>query len=248
MFEYLYYLLLGIAPAIFYLCYIYKKDKWEPEPKLQVVKIFFLGILAIPLAGVAEYFLMKMWNLDVFQAGPKAPSAILSAIACFLVIAPIEEFFKYSAVKVFIYPKKDFNEPIDGVVYMVAAAMGFAGIENFMYIINDSHPTTVGILRGVLSTPAHAIFSGFIGIYLGRAKFCDNSLKAAGLIIWGFLIAIGLHGAYNFFLLSGSILNFPIRLEFLAIGMMIVAAIVLVAMINKAAHASPFRKEDNQLS
>jgi RsiW-degrading membrane proteinase PrsW (M82 family) len=112
----------------------------------------------------------------------------------------VEEFCKYIVVKCFIFNTEHFDERLDGVVYMVVASMGFAGFENVMYILGSSNPTMTGIIRCVTSTPAHAIFSGFLGLFLGNAYICRKNQeygKAWGQIILGFLIAVLLHGIYD---------------------------------------------------
>lgn len=233
----LYYLFLGLGPALFFMWYFYRKDKWEPESKWQVLKIFFLGMVTIPLAAFIEYFfIFRVFRIENIS-DPALPLSF-GLVACFIVIGPIEEFLKYSAVKVFIYPKDEFNEPIDGVVYMVAAAMGFAGVENVMYIINSDAPTTVGILRAFLATPAHAIFSGFVGLYLGQAKFCQSYLGSARLIITGLLIAIFLHGLYDILVMSQSVFAFG------AIPLLIISGFILIHLVNKLQDQSPFRKQE----
>lgn len=230
-----YYILLGFAPAVFFLWYFYRKDKWEPEPKMQVLKIFFLGMVSIPFAALVEWLMITKVFMITNISDEYLPFE-LTIIACFLAIGPIEEFFKYSVVKVFIYPKDDFNEPMDGVVYMIAAAMGFAGLENVMYIINSGNPTFVGIMRGLLATPAHAIFSGFVGLYLGRAKFCKGYMESAGWIILGLFIGTFLHGLYDLLVMSRS---------FWAIGaipLLVISGGILIYQVNQLQKNSPFIK------
>ena len=239
---YLYYIFLGFAPAIFYVWYIYKKDRWEPEPAHQILKIFCLGIVSIVPAGLLEWFFQSR----VFQIESASMSQFLplNLAICFLVIAPIEEFFKYSVVKTFIYPRHYFNEKVDGVVYMVAAAMGFSALENVMYILNvgmisDAYRATwVGIMRGILSTPAHAIFSGFVGVYLGQAKFAPTKSKALWLTVLGLLIGIFLHGLYNALVFAG----YPL----FVIPLLLVSGYILIKKINTLVEESPFKPAQKQ--
>lgn len=249
--EYLYYIFLGISPAIFCLWYFYRKDTWEPEPKGQVIKIFFLGIFAILPAGLVEYVVQSTIFNDIGyddMMGLTIHALILNATICFLAIAPIEEFFKYSVVKVFMYYHKDFNEKVDGVIYMVAAAMGFAAFENVMYIFragflyNDADPTYVGIMRGVLSTPAHAIFSGFLGVYLGRAKFSKNIFDGIRLVVTGFIIAIFIHGLYNSLIFAGKYCVLGV------IPLLLIAGYLLMKNVQKLVNESPFKPKDAQQS
>ena len=239
--KFLFYAFLGISPAIFWLLYIYKKDKWEPEPRSQVAKIFFLGIVSIVPAGLAEILLLKICFQIDHSVIRQSIWVILTV--CFLVVGPIEEFFKYSVVKVFIFFRKDFNEPIDGVVYMSASAMGFAALENVMYIMGHSPikmALTVAIMRGILSTPAHLIFSGFVGVYLGKAKFCSSKIKSVGLIIYGLLIGILLHGMYNTLAFMGGVWSFSI------VPLLLVSGYILLRQIKELSDQSPFKKQEVQ--
>ncbi len=236
--NHLYFIFLGLAPAIFWMWYIYRKDVWEPEPKRQILKIFFLGVVVIIPTGMLEYlFQHNIYNITIHQM---QTSLVLNTIICFLVIGPIEELFKYSVVKGFMYHHKDFNEPLDGVIYMVAAAMGFSGLENIMYIANvgyhdPSQATTIAVLRGVLATPAHAIFSGFLGVYLGKAKFCGDRWKGLGLTATGFLLAVFLHGLYDTMAFAGGYYSFGV------IPLLLVSGWLLLRQIKRLADASPFK-------
>ncbi|NUM34315.1 MAG: PrsW family intramembrane metalloprotease [Candidatus Brocadiae bacterium] len=239
---YAYYFFLGFAPAIFYVWYIYKKDRWEPEPTHQIVKIFFLGLISIVPAGLLEW----IFQSRVFQIESASMTQYLSLnlAVCFLIIAPIEEFFKYSVVKTFVFSSDHFNEKVDGVVYMVASAMGFAALENVMYILNvgavsnETRATWVGLMRGVLSTPAHAIFSGFVGVYLGQAKFAPTTSKSLGLTAWGLLIGIFLHGLYNALVFAG----YPL----FVIPLLLVSGYILMKKVNALVAESPFKPAQKQ--
>ena len=188
-------LLLGLPPAIFFAWYIYKKDKWQPEPKELVIGTFKSSFSMVIIAAIIELFLLKV---VMSQASFDAMARWF--IEFFLVVGPIEELCKYAVVRYGAYKSEYFDERIDGVVYMAASAMGFAGLENALYIIKSGSPTTVALLRAVTSTPAHLIFSGFLGLFLGSAYVCNkngDSGKAKLLIFIGFIIASALHGLYD---------------------------------------------------
>ena len=239
----MYYILLGLAPAIFFVWYIYKKDKWQPEPLSQIRKIFFLGMASIIPAIILESVLTTY----CFHTDLRTVEEVFSirVLFLFLIVGPIEELCKYSVVKRFIFHTEHFDERIDGVVYMVVAAMGFAGFENIMYIINSPNPTLVGIIRCVTSTPGHAIFSGFFGIFLGNAYICRKNQeygKAWGQIILGFLIALTLHAIYDLFAFSQ---NTAIVLGGIA-GFVIFFGILLIVIVNKLAHESKLELEQSK--
>ena len=188
-------LLLGLPPAIFFAWYIYKKDKWQPEPTELVIGTFKTCFAMVVFAGIAEAIILRLFI-------PKANFNTMSRwfIEFFFVVGPIEELLKYVVVRYGAYKSEYFDERIDGVVYMAASAMGFAGFENAGYIASSASPTMVALLRSVTSTPAHLIFSGFLGLFLGSAYVCNKNGetgKAKLLIFIGFIIASALHGLYD---------------------------------------------------
>jgi RsiW-degrading membrane proteinase PrsW (M82 family) len=121
-------------------------------------------------------------------------------IQAFAVVALSEEFSKYIIVKYFAQPKKEFNEPFDGITYAVMVSMGFACTENILYVLEGGYETAV--LRAFTAVPAHATFGILMGYYMGKAKFSNSRFK---LNMAGLLLAVCFHGAYDFFLFIGFI-------------------------------------------
>ena len=192
---------ISFGPGIFWMIYLYKKDKLEPEPKSLVIKIFFLGLLAaIPIAIVETFFTVsRFWLL--------------------ILVAPvIEEFGKYLVVKKYAYPSPEFNEPMDGIIYASAAALGFASIENLGYIYGTYSKTnalvsteaaataaiTIAVMRALLSVPGHAIWSSMWGYELGKAKFLPET-EGKKIVARGLFLAMFLHGVFNFMTTLGGI-------------------------------------------
>jgi RsiW-degrading membrane proteinase PrsW (M82 family) len=181
------------APAVFWLWFFYRRDRYEPEPKLLIIRTFILGLLiTIPVAFIEG--LLPVSDLVLAVVG--APV--------------IEEVAKYLVVRRTVYPRPEFNEPMDGVVYAASAALGFATLENIVYI-SSAYLTSpledvliIYALRAVLSVPGHALFSSMWGYALGRAKF--DPAKGTGYILGGLALAILLHGVFNFFLYSDPLL------------------------------------------
>jgi len=201
---------LGFAPGIIWVWYFYREDRWEPEPKKLIAKVFLYGIIiALPVLFLETPFLF---------------SELLLAV----VAAPIiEELFKFVAVRYSVYKNKEFNEPIDGIIYACTAALGFASIENTFYLLSFFNEgiialTAFFIVRALLSVPAHALFSSMWGYALGIAKY---RVKGKRLIIFGGLItAMVLHSLYNF-LLSGLLIG--------AVGMLIFIPFLWLLVHNK---------------
>jgi len=182
-------LTVAIGPALFWLLYFYHKDKYEPEPLSWIVKIFLLGALI---------------TIPIF-IGEKIAGIFVSEFAIFVIVAPVmEECGKFFVVKKYVYQSSEFDEPVDGMIYAITAALGFATIENILYIF--SIPLTelstlffVIIARALLSVPGHALFTSIMGYSLGIAKF-GNPKHAPIIIITGLVGAIAFHALFNYFL------------------------------------------------
>ncbi len=183
-------LLLAIAPAMIVVIFIYYKDKFEKEPIPFLLKIFVLGasasvLITVVINALASSILPLTDTKSVFQ----------QLIKAFVVVALVEEFSKYIIVRYFAQTKKEFNEPFDGIVYAVMVSMGFAALENVLYVYQYGIAT--GITRAFTAVPAHATFAILMGYFMGKAKFSKNKIQ---FNLLGLLVATIFHGAYDFFL------------------------------------------------
>lgn len=183
-------LLLAIAPVIIVVLYIYFKDKFEKEPKAFLFKNFLLGATAsILITAILGVFAGKIIPLT------DETSIIQQFLKAFFVVALVEEFSKYLIVRFYAQRNKEFNEPFDGIVYAVMVSMGFAALENVLYVFQ--YGVATGITRAFTAVPAHATFAILMGYFMGKAKFSKNKSK---LNLLGLLLATLFHGAYDFFL------------------------------------------------
>ena len=196
-------LIIPMIPGVIWLWIIYRTDWYEPEPKRLVLGTFALGVLAIApafagerLAGMVYPFLKYIEQAAL--TGVTAPLPM--AIGCFLVIGPCEELAKFLAVRLFVYRNKEFNEPLDGIIYAAAAALGFASLENVLYVIDwrSGFHIQWGALgiRSLLALPGHVIFATTWGYALGRQKF-DPAYRVWPMV----MLAALLHGLYDFLLM-----------------------------------------------
>jgi RsiW-degrading membrane proteinase PrsW (M82 family) len=182
---------LAVAPGIFWMFYFYLKDRFEPEPPALVGRIYLLGGLAVIPAAFLEQlasYVVPMFLLAV-AFGPL-----------------IEELAKFLVVRRFAYDDPEFDEPMDGIIYAIAAALGFATLENVLYVATSaltSVPLGLGVaaVRAFLSVPAHALISLSWGAALGWAKFMPPE-KGRVLVMAGFLLAVLLHGIFNFMVME----------------------------------------------
>ena len=148
----------GTAPGVFLVWYFYYRDRIEPEPKMKIIKLFLYGMAAALPVALLESLIP--YRNEYF-------------IRC--VAAPIiEEVFKLGAFMTGIYCDKEFDEPMDAIVYASAVALGFATVENLGYISHaftgEAFAATV-LLRALLSVPAHALHSSIWAYGIALAKF-----------------------------------------------------------------------------
>ena len=177
---------LAIAPGIAICLYIFHRDAYNREPKLNLFVSFFLGaIIVLPVAYIELFF-------------NQFPTQTISgvAISAFLVVAFTEELGKFIILRFYSYPKKSFDEPLDGIVYGIMIGMGFATLENILYVQKFGMQT--GFLRMFLSVPAHATFGVLMGYHIGKAKF--DKPNSTRLLLLGLFWAVLFHGIYDFFL------------------------------------------------
>ena len=187
-------LLATILPSIFIILFFVNSDKFK-EPKSEIIKVFIFGILITIPAYILNTFLGDFWynNTKVSQ----------NLISSFLTAAPVEEGLKLSILYYFVYKMKDFNEPLDGIVYGVTASLGFATLENiyYVYLLADHFQTTsmaLAVVRSFSAVPAHAVFGIFMGYFFMKYAF----IKKGDNLFFAFIIPFVLHGCYNLFISS----------------------------------------------
>jgi RsiW-degrading membrane proteinase PrsW (M82 family) len=186
---------LAFGPGIFWVWYFYHRDRYEPEPASLIIRMFLLGVaVTFPVSFIEGLV------------------AVLIASPFFLavIVAPVvEEYGKYFVVKRFVYRDREFDEPMDGIVYATATALGFASLENVIYIFSAyalSPAAALGtvVIRALVSVPAHALFSSIWGYALGRAKFSPPEQRQ-GIIVRGLVFAMVLHGTFNLLLITAEV-------------------------------------------
>lgn len=184
---------LALAPGAAIGLFIWLRDKYDREPLKHMFISFMLGVLCAIPAVIMSLSLGKLIPVD-YQ------NIFSVAIYALIVVAFAEEFAKFLILRFYAYRQKEFNEPYDGIVYGAIISLGFAGIENILYVMDGG--LQVGILRMFTAVPAHASFGIIMGYYFGLAwKHKD---KARAYKLKGLLAAIVLHGLYNFFLMQES--------------------------------------------
>jgi RsiW-degrading membrane proteinase PrsW (M82 family) len=169
----------AVAPALYIVWHFHHADKYKAESFGLLLGTFLLGCIAAAIAAVIE---------------PQTPSTggFWTMFLFFLVsVAFIEELVKFAAVRLFAYRSAKFDEAMDGVIFGITAAMGFAAVENVGYVFQFGGG--IAIFRAFVSVPGHAFYGAIIGYYLGESKVHRNPW----LVVWGLAIAIALHAVFD---------------------------------------------------
>ena len=181
----------AIAPVFIIALYIYFRDKYEKEPLLLLAKALAVGMLTVIPILFVERFLMGMM--------PPLGRIGSAAYHAFFVAGGTEEVFKFLALYLLIWKSPSFNEQFDGIVYAVYVSLGFAAVENVMYVMDGGFETAA--LRALTAVPAHAIFGITMGYFFGIARRYEELRK--GFMRRALLIPIVIHGIYDFILMVG---------------------------------------------
>ncbi len=195
---------LAVFPALFLVRYYYKQDSLKKEPKRLVVNVFLIGIISTVPVIIIEIILGE------FNKLLQSETIEFFAFKAFIVAGFSEEFLKFLIVRLYPYRKTDFDEVMDGIIYTVVAGLGFACLENIIYVINGGILTA--IIRAFTAIPLHALAAGIMGYYIGEAKFASNIRTRNRFFIRGLIWAILIHGLYDFFLFISPFIGFWISL------------------------------------
>lgn len=170
---------------------MFRVDKYEREPPGLLMLCFGAGaLLTVPAMEIEK------WAYG--QLLPYEGQAVTTFLMAFVAVAINEECCKFVALRTTAFPWSFFNEPLDGIVYAVMVAMGFASVENIFYAYRFGLETV--LTRAFTAVPAHAVFAVVQGYYMGLAKFdVPNRRK---LLRKGLLLSILLHGAYDFLIIQ----------------------------------------------
>ncbi len=179
---------LGFLPAIVWLMFFLLEDRAHPEPKKVVVRIFLVGIVsALVAAAIQLVFRDTLFTkLDIKETDGIS----------FIILSFIEELVKFAAVYLALRKSKYLDEPLDAMIYMITGALGFAAIENTLFLLKGGSEVILEtiVLRAVGATLLHALASGFVGFYWAKKR-----------TLIGLIIAVLLHASFNYVILKFSI-------------------------------------------
>lgn len=200
------YIVFGVLPSLAWLAYYLRKDL-HPESKKIVFKVFLMGVfVTLPV-----FFVQIGLKILLDRSG--AVGLVYSLTYWFLIIAFSEEFFKYLVARAGVLSSREFDEPVDAMIYMVVVALGFAALENILYLfppidqINTisfntlvNRTVVICFVRFIGSTFLHTLCSATIGYFLALS-ICEEKKKKTILIL-GIFMSVVLHGLYNFSIMT----------------------------------------------
>jgi len=184
-------IIIALAPVFIIAIYIYIRDKYEREPiRLLLISLVIGCVITIPVVVIEGLLSARGQDFEGLAS---------AAWTAFVVAACTEEAFKLLALYLLIWRNRHFNEKFDGIVYASFISLGFAGVENILYVTEGG--LSVGITRAFTAIPAHALFGVIMGYHFGLARFYPN--ERSWRFFLALLIPILLHGIYDFILMSG---------------------------------------------
>jgi len=249
-----------LVPGLLWLWFFYMEDKYEKEPKQLLLGVFILGAMA------AFTFSKPLTELFSSNASVLNPSFFTRFISSFLVVGMIHMLVIFAIVRYSIYFSDEFNEPADGVIYSIAAGLGFAATYNIQYLISlETMDIGVVISRLINFYLIMAIFSGIMGYFIGFAKF--SKLKNFGremFMFLGLILATFIYSMYNILIsylqyIVSSLqklitinagdgnMPYPIGWEIgISAITVIIIYIIMYFLLNKSVEASPFKNTENK--
>ena len=243
--EYLSFITLGILPSLIWLIYFLEKDN-EPEPKIRIILVFLFGVLGAGLAASLQGPAREMiYSLDPASFS-ETELMLISFFDSFFVIAFLEESVKLLAVLagVYILGVKELDEPVDFIIYMITAGLGFAALENYIYFSRAPAAMMAELvfLRFAITTLFHGMVAGILGYFFALSV---RKIKRS-LIFVGLLVVTFLHTLYNVLieLMSASEGNFyPIIL----LGFLFILTSLLLKAFQKTKEMKGICKPELQI-
>lgn len=237
------YLALTFLPPLLWLLFYLREDR-HPEPKLFLILTFLGGMASVLLAIFVECAFARYVAGSSCQEGFNYGGGHLFML--FFGIALIEEYVKYLPVKLLVLHRKAFDEPVDAMIYMITAALGFAAVENALFILplfreNVLFGLEITTNRFLGANLLHALSSGLVGFFLARAWF---SPRRRHFVALGIIIASVLHAGFNYLVLIRELIPEGTVYIFLLLSMMAVMVFIDFERLKRNSSASVNSKTD----
>ena len=185
-------LIAAVLPALVLIYFIYRKDKFRKEPTGMLLKGFGFGALS----ALASFLISLPLGVMGFYPAEATTAAGHISTALFAAAVP-EELAKLLMLWLLLRHCKDFDEYVDGIVYAVCVGMGFAALENVMYLFSNSQNwAAVGAMRALCSVPGHFFFAVMMGFFYSKAKLGDPAKRKSNMWLAA-LVPIALHAAFD---------------------------------------------------
>lgn len=219
-----YALLAGILPAVLWLLFWLREDNLHPEPRSLLFGSFIAGMIVVLVAVVFEKYIAEIVANEQYR---------------YIAWAAIEEVTKFIAVAVIALRSKNMDEPVDAMIYCITVALGFAALENALFILSplDSGDITrtiiTGNMRFIGATLVHTVSSAMIGFMIGLS-FYKNSFLRAMSVVFGVILAIVLHASFNL-----SIINETVTNTLKVFGWVWLAVVILIILFEEVKGIKP---------
>lgn len=196
----------ALLPAILLWLYIWKKDK-KKEPTSWLIKAVVGGVVICIPVVIVEFVLKTL----LFGEEGNPSSLIGSTTDAFLVAAIPEEGFKLLALWFVLRKNPYFDEHFDGIVYAVSVGLGFAALENIVYVFTEENWAITALFRALLAVPGHYAFAILMGYYYSVYHFVDHSPKVAACTL---LVPVLAHGIYDAIAMGAMVNSFVASISF----------------------------------
>lgn len=239
-------ILVAGIPASLWLGFFYLQDRHEPEPMHFVAGVFLLGGLVA--APMSDFVISQLAPAPAVAEPGLGAFALERIVHATLVVGLAQELCKYAAVRYTIYTSPEFDEPMDGVVYMMSVGTGFAVWINYHRLqgFGGTIYLSTGAAQCVVTTLAHASFAGWLGYVLGRAKFTRRGPVSRGVLLFlGLIMAAALNGQFSLvdtWVTTQGLVSHPWKS--LGFAAALAAAVFggLMLFVQRLLATSPFRK------
>ncbi|MBC7187474.1 MAG: PrsW family intramembrane metalloprotease [Calditrichaeota bacterium] len=215
---------MAVIPSLYLVAYFYQQDRRRPEPRGLLLAAFAWGFTATIPAGMIETLFSPL--ADVLFGS----QFLRSLVEAYIVVALCEEGLKLLVVMRCCYRRRAFDEVMDGIVYTVVASLGFACLENIIFVVDAG--LKVALARAFTAVPMHAIASAVMGYHVGLSHFAPTAGARRLQLAKGLTWAVAYHGSYDLLLLAQPQIG---RHAFSTVGLLLVGGLFHVRRLIREA-------------
>ncbi|MBQ8965399.1 PrsW family glutamic-type intramembrane protease [Ruminococcus sp.] len=225
-------LMIAVLPTFVIFAIVIKNARAAKEPFKKIAKVFGISVASTIVAIILEALGDALLDAVFKSMGLQSHSVLWILAECFFVIALVEEGCKYFSFKLMIFQDRAFDNTYDGVIYGAASALGFATLENILYVFQTGFGT--GILRAVLSVPLHACTGIYMGYKFGISKYnkYNDIRENKNPQRLAYVVAVVIHALYDFFAMGSNAVDAPKDFFVVTlVGILVIMIIVYTLMI-----------------